>query len=120
MTAQGSALTRFRRAVAHRDLLGAETTLREMAVVDLLDALDYVALLGELRPERMERAAVRWHARLEAEAPLLTLADSQLALAALTSLRGGDGDAAEILRRLVRRTRSALPLRARWPQARNH
>ena len=85
--------------------MGAEMTLREMGTVSLEDALDYLALLAELRPERVERAAVRWHGRLEVEVPLLTLAESQLALAALASLCADERDAVEILRRLVRRVR---------------
>jgi hypothetical protein len=38
-------------------------------------------------------AAVRWHVRLELETPMLTLAESQFALAALTMLGDGRRDA---------------------------
>ena len=71
----------------------------------LLVALDYLDLLAEVKPEELERAAVRWHGRLEVEAAAMTLAESQLALAALGALRSGDKTAAEILRRLLRRCR---------------
>lgn len=81
--------------------------LREMGAVSLLEALDYLALLAELRPDRLEAAAVRWHGRLELESSLLTLAESQLALAALANL-SSNGDTIEILRRLVRRTQPTL------------
>ena len=108
MTAQGSAYTRFKRAIERKNLLGAEMTLREMREVGLLDALDYLVLLAELRPERSEPAAVRWHGRLELEAGNLTLRESQLALAALMNLCAGEPDAADILRRLVRRARPTL------------
>jgi hypothetical protein len=81
--------------------------LREMGAVSLLEALDYLALLAELRPDRLEAAAVRWHGRLELESTLLTLAESQLALAALTNL-SSNGDTIEILRRLVRQTQPTL------------
>ena len=108
MTAQGSARTQYRRAIERRNLMGAEMALREMGSVTLLEALDYLALLAELRPERAERAAVRWHGRLEVEAPLLTLTESQLALSALASLCAGERDAVEILRRLLRRVRPTL------------
>ena len=108
MTAQGSALTRFKRAIQRKNLLGAEMTLREMRQVSLLEALDYVVLLAELRPERAQPAAIRWHGRLELETVNLTLAESQLALAALTNLCAGDAEAATILRRLVRRVRPTL------------
>src|SRR4051812_32244933 len=100
MTAQGSAHTRFRRAIERRNLLLAEMTLREMGSVDLLDALDYLVLLAELRPERAVSAAIRWHGRLELEAASFTLSESQLALAALGSLCAGDSAAGDILRRL--------------------
>ena len=36
-----------------------------------------------LQGKKLERAAVRWHGRLETEATFLSLAESQLALAAL-------------------------------------
>jgi hypothetical protein len=52
--------------------LGAEMLLREMGAVSLADAFDYVALFAEPRRGRVERAAVRWHGRLEVEAPMLT------------------------------------------------
>jgi hypothetical protein len=108
MTAQGSARTQYRRAIERRNLMGAEIALREIGSVTLLQALDYLALLAELRPERAERAAVGWHGRLEVEAPMLTLTESQLALAALASLCAGERDAIEVLRRLLRRVRPTL------------
>jgi hypothetical protein len=52
--------------------------------------------LAELKPERAPAAAVRWHGRLELEAAVLTLAESQFALAALTNLCAGDLEAAEV------------------------
>lgn len=81
--------------------------LREMGAVSLLEALDYLALLAELRPDRLEAAAVRWHGRLELESSILTLAESELALAALANL-SSNGDTIEILRRLVRQTQPTL------------
>jgi hypothetical protein len=65
-------------------------------------------LLAEQKPEKLERAAVRWHGRLETEATFLSLAESQLALAALASLRAGKRDAVQVLRRLLRRAEPAL------------
>jgi hypothetical protein len=75
---------------------------RETRTPSLTDALDYIPLLAETRPRGRTRP-VRWHGRLETEAPFLSLADSQLALAALTSLCAGEREADEILRRLLRR-----------------
>jgi hypothetical protein len=46
--------------------------------------------------------AVFWHGRPETEATFLTLAESQLALAALATLDAGERDAVEVLRRLLR------------------
>ena len=110
MTAQGSAYTRFKRAIERKNLMGAEMTLREMRQVSLLEALDYLVLLAELRPERAPAAAIRWHGRFEVEASNLTLAESQLALAAITNLCAGDAAAADILRRLAQTARpTSLP-----------
>jgi len=108
MTSQGSAHGRFTRAIQTRNLWAAEMSLRELGTVSLEDALGYLDLLAELKPEKLERAAVRWHGRLETEAPLLTLGESQLALAAIASLVGGERDAITVLRRLLRRVRPAL------------
>ena len=82
--------------------------MREMQGVSLLDALDYLELLAVQRPDRFDRAAVRWHGRLEAEAGTLSLAESQLALAALVSMRAGDLQAVTVLRQLLRRVSPTL------------
>jgi len=86
----------------------AELALREIGTPSLLDALDYLELLAVTKPQKMEAAAIRWHGRLELEAKVMTLEESQLALAALASLCAGDREAIEILRRLVRRVRPTL------------
>jgi hypothetical protein len=86
----------------------AESSLRELGTVSLEDAPGYLDLLAEQKPEKLERAAVRWHGRLETEATILTLAGSQLVLAALASLCAGERDAIEVLRRLLRRVRPTL------------
>ena len=64
----------------------------------LLVLVDYLELLADVRPDKFDRAAVRWHGRLELESAVLTIAESELALAALGALRAGDKEAAEILR----------------------
>jgi len=112
MTSQGSAHGRFTRAIQTRNLWAAETSLRELASVSLDDALGYLDLLAEQKPEKLERAAVRWHGRLETESTFLSLAESQLALAALASLAAGERDAIEVLRRLLRRVRPSVVLGA--------
>jgi hypothetical protein len=70
VTSQGSAGGRFTRAIKQRNLWAAEVSLREIADPSLADALAYLDLLAEQRPEKLERAAVRWHGRLETEAPM--------------------------------------------------
>ena len=108
MTSQGTAHGRFTRALQQRNVWAAESSLRELGSVSLEDALGYLDLLAEQKPEKLERAAVRWHGRLETEAAFLTLAESQLALAALASLCAGEREAIEVLRRLVRRVRPTV------------
>jgi len=108
MTSQGSAHGRFNRAIQQRNLWAAESSLRQLGSISLEDALGYLALLAEQKPERLERAAVRWHGRLETEASMLTLAESQLALAALASLCAGERDGVDVLRRLLRRVRPTV------------
>jgi hypothetical protein len=105
VTSSGSAHGRFSRAVQQRNLWAAESSLRELGSVSLEDALGYLGLLAEVKPEKLERAAVRWHGRLETEAPFLTMAESQLALAVLATLCAGEREAIDVLRRLLRRVR---------------
>ena len=111
MTSHGSAHRRFTRAIQTRNLWAAETALRELGVVSLLDGLDYLELLAIQRPDRFDRAAVRWHSRLETEVPTLSLAESQLALAALGSLQAGDLQAIGVLRTLLRPVQPTLTQR---------
>jgi hypothetical protein len=69
----------------------------------LADALLLVGLYAEKDPARFEWAAIRWHGRLELEAKDLGFADSQLALAALSALRGDRrAEAAQLLAVLVK------------------
>ncbi len=108
MTSQGSAHGRFTRAIAQKNVRGAEIAAKEMGGLSLLDALDYLGVLAEMQPERAQAAAIRWHGRLELESVALSLVESQLALAALASLCAGDRDALQILQRFVRRVRPTL------------
>jgi hypothetical protein len=105
MTSQRSAHARFTRASHERNLFVAEIALREMSNPSLLLALDYLKLLAEGRPDKFDRAAIRWHARLGLETATLTLAESQLALAALGALRAGDRDTVGVPQRLLRKVR---------------
>ncbi len=80
----------------------------KMGTPSLIDALDYLALLAEAKPEKLEAAAVRWHGRLELEASAMTLGEAQLALAALISLVAGEREALVLLRGLLRRVNPTL------------
>jgi hypothetical protein len=77
-------------------------------MLSLLDGLAYLELLFEADSPKLERAAVRWHGRLETEAATLTLAESQLALAAVACLCADEKDALKILRGVLRRAKPTM------------
>ena len=81
----------------------AEVALKEMGNPSLLLALEYIVLLTELKPEKAQIAALRWHGRLELESRSMTLEESRLALNALEMLCAGDREVVPILQRLLRR-----------------
>ena len=108
MTSQGSAHGRFTRALAQRNLRGAETAAKEMGGLSLIDALDYLVMLAEVRPNRAPAAAIRWHGRFELESVTLSLVESQLALAALADLCAGSKESVPVLKRLLRRVRPTM------------
>ena len=109
MTSQGTAHGRFTGAIQQRNLSAAEMSLRELGHPPTLEAaLAYLDLLAEQKPEKLERAAVRWYGRLETGATFLSLAESQLALATLASLCAGERQAVEVLRSLLRRVRPTV------------
>jgi hypothetical protein len=108
MTSQGSAHGRFTRGIQTKNLWAVEVALRELGTVSLADAPAYLDLLAEAKPEKLERAARPLARPLETETPILTLAESQLAIAALASVCAGERGAVEILRRLLRRVRPTL------------
>ena len=88
MTSQGSAHTRFRRAVESRNALVATATAHELPHISLADALALTLLLRDVDAPRYPRAALRWHRRLADEAADLTLEEATLALTALLALPG--------------------------------
>jgi hypothetical protein len=83
VTAQGSALTRYRRALERRHIFGAEIAAKEMAYVSLRDALGLLALYAAEDSPNYGKAATRWLGRLALESDDLSLDDAQLAAAAL-------------------------------------
>ena len=111
VTSQGSAHGRFTRAIQRGNLFAAEMAARELRRLSLEDALALTVLLSKGQAPRYERAAVRWHGRLELETQLLTLPESQLALAALATLQGPAAQSGRrVLAEIGRRHR--LPLAA--------
>ena len=71
MTSQGSGhgLTR---AIKQCNLFTAEMTMREMRNFSLVDALEYLDLLAEVKPEKLEPAALPSHGRIELEASVMS------------------------------------------------
>jgi hypothetical protein len=67
VTADGSPLTRYRRAIQHGSVMNAEAAARELGRLDLGDALSLVELYAVKRDLRFERAALRWYSRLGQE-----------------------------------------------------
>jgi len=104
VTSQGTAHGRFQRAIEGRQLLAAEVAARELGGLRLPDALSFCLLLAELDPRRYEPAAVRWHGRFALEVSEVSLAESQLVLAALAAIPEPTSFAAvEALRSVARR-----------------
>jgi hypothetical protein len=110
---QALAHGRFTRAVATRNLWAAELAIGEMpnGFGSLDDALRYLELLAEQKPERVERAAVRWLGRLCVESQLLTLREVQLALGALANLAVDRELSIALLKRPLRKARPTLTRR---------
>ncbi len=79
-TSQGYPYARFRHALATGNARIAEAAAREVHTVGLKDALE-LCLLYRDDPERYERAAARWIARLIAERPKIQLSEIELAAA---------------------------------------
>jgi hypothetical protein len=86
VTAQGSPLNRYRRAVETRSLLLAELAAREARYRSLPDALRLLTLYAAAEDPKFARASARWLSRLGLERPELGLAEMQLAAAALAAL----------------------------------
>jgi hypothetical protein len=79
----------------------AANELRARGALALGDALALCVLLAVENDPRLESALVRWHGRFELEAKSLTIAESQLVLAALGGLPGES--AANLVREIARR-----------------
>jgi hypothetical protein len=97
VTAQGSARTRFNRAVERRSVALAEDAAREMGRVSVREALALVVLYASVDDAKFERAAVRWLARLATERSDVTVQQLALAATAFLELRGRRREEATLL-----------------------
>lgn len=102
VTAQGSALTRYRRAVERRHVFGAEIAAKEMAFLSLRDALGLLALYASEDSPKYGKAAIRWLGRLALESDDLRLEDVQFAAAALHAMPTRPDAALKVLTDLSR------------------
>jgi hypothetical protein len=86
---EGSALTRFRRALATGNGAAAYAAAAELQRIELADALALTLLLAG-DPELFDRACVRWTARFALEVRGVRMRQAHLALASLAAVRPGD------------------------------
>jgi hypothetical protein len=80
VSAKGHPHARFRRALRTGNPVIAEAAARDLGRLTLHDALD-LCLLYRSQPERYERAAARWIARLIAERPGVRLSELEMVAA---------------------------------------
>ena len=108
----------FDRALANGNLLLAEMTARELGWINLLDALQLLALLTVEDPRRGERAKARWLRRyLEAD-PAAGLRETATVIGCLDALAGPGHEQALALLRTFAERRIARPAAARGARAR--
>ncbi len=86
MSVKGSSYAHFRRALTAGHLHLVRQAAAELPRVPLEDALSVVLLIARREPERLERAAVRWLARLALEKPKVTSWDLRWGLLAFEAL----------------------------------
>jgi len=86
MTSDGSAYSRFQRAIRARNLPLIQATAAELGWVALQDALAILLVIDDRDEERFDRTAVRWAGRLATEVPDITLDELAGALVSLHAL----------------------------------
>jgi hypothetical protein len=79
----------------------AARELRALGALSLGDAFALCLLLALEDDPHLEPALVKWHGRFELEAKSLTIAESQLVLAALAALPGQSAE--EVVKEIARR-----------------
>jgi hypothetical protein len=87
VTSQGSAYSRFRRALDGGNATIALAAATELDFVSLPDALELVLLLVD-EPGKFRRAALRWHARYCGEVQDVGFEEAHAVLACLAGLAG--------------------------------
>ena len=97
MTSDGSAYTRFRRALGTGNLNLIRAAAAELPRVGLADALEVCLLMRDHDRRGFERAAVRWLGRFALEARGVTIEALERAAAALRSMPQRPDVAMEIL-----------------------
>jgi len=86
VTSQGSPYSIFRKALLRGDLPAVRAAVAELPGVPLDDALKIVCLILAQQPERYERAAIKWLARLLTERPVTELRDVERVVGCLAAL----------------------------------
>jgi hypothetical protein len=93
VSVKGHPHARFRRALRTGNPAIAEAAARDLGRLTLADALD-LCLLYRSQPERYERAAARWIARLIDERPGVRLSELEMVAAAFRqAVHDGRGEA---------------------------
>jgi hypothetical protein len=103
VTSQGTAGGRFQRAIERKNLWDAQIAAKERAGGSPSSRAQLRRPFAEVKSERLESVAIRWHGRFELEASLISSSEAQLALAALAHLRENPEGAMPLLKRLQRR-----------------
>jgi hypothetical protein len=98
---KGSPYSRFRRALEVGRLPIVYAAAAELPRIDLLDALDILALIAEQDPDRYPRAAGRWIGRYALERGGVHIAELRIVMAACELLPAHPGEALAVLRRLA-------------------
>lgn len=100
MTSDGSAYTRFKRALGTGNLNLIRAAAAELPRVALPDALEVCLLMRDHDQPGFERAAVRWLGRFALEASEVTIEVLERAAAALRVMPQRPDAAMEVLSRL--------------------
>jgi hypothetical protein len=109
VTAQGSPLTRLRRALAGGDLLAARTAAGDLPHVGLDEAAALLVLIATEDPVKLDAAAVRFLGRACLERSFITVDDAQLLVACLAQLERADAESRASFAGALRRLRLERP-----------